>query len=205
MDKSSNSGISSIKKDHLVSGWFIYKLVKSYISNILGVGSRKSKVISGFEIEIEVLSKNLFSIVFFLKNHSVLQFKALVDMVCYDTVGYKKRFCLVYSLLSIRYNTRLHLIISVGSLIKLVSVVSLFKGGFWCEREVFDFFGVYFIKNKDLRRILTDYGFKGYPLRKDFPLTGYIDTYYDDSQKRVCYRNLELSQEYRVFNYKNVW
>jgi NADH-quinone oxidoreductase subunit C len=83
--------------------------------------------------------------------------------------------------------------------------MGIFKGANWLEREIFDFFGIFFHFNRDLRRILTDYGFKGFPLRKDFPLTGYNDTYYDDNQKRICYRNLELSQEYRNFNLTNTW
>jgi len=87
----------------------------------------------------------------------------------------------------------------------LLSVVSLYNSAGWSEREVFDFFGIFFFENKDLRRILTDYGFRGYPLRKDFPLTGYVDVYYDDNQKRICYRSLELSQEYRNFNFKSTW
>jgi NADH-quinone oxidoreductase subunit C len=81
--------------------------------------------------------------------------------------------------------------------------MGIYQSSNWSEREIFDFFGIFFLGNKDLRRILTDYGFKGFPLRKDFPVSGYIDVYYDDNQKRIYYRNLELSQEYRNFNLKN--
>ena len=88
---------------------------------------------------------------------------------------------------------------------EILSLLGLYRVAGWCEREVFDFFGIFFFENKDLRRILTDYGFKGFPLRKDFPLTGFVDSYYDDSQKRICYRTLELAQEYRHFNFKAQW
>lgn len=88
---------------------------------------------------------------------------------------------------------------------QVLSLISLYKSVGWSEREIFDFFGLFFFENNDLRRILTDYGFRGFPLRKDFPLTGYVDSFYDDNQKRVCYRSLELSQEYRNFNFKSNW
>jgi len=91
----------------------------------------------------------------------------------------------------------------IDELSNLFSVVSLYKSANWSEREIFDFFGIFFFGNTDLRRILTDYGFKGFPLRKDFPITGHIDIYYDDNQKRICYRTLELNQEYRSFNLKS--
>jgi NADH:ubiquinone oxidoreductase subunit C len=83
--------------------------------------------------------------------------------------------------------------------------MALFRSANWSEREVFDFYGLFFFENTDLRRILNDYGFKGFPLRKDFPLTGYMDTYYDDNTKKISYRKLELSQEYRNFNFKASW
>ena len=93
----------------------------------------------------------------------------------------------------------------INELSNLFSVIGIYKSANWSEREIFDFFGIFFLGNKDLRRILTDYGFKGHPLRKDFPITGFIDVYYDDNQKRICYRNLELNQEYRNFNLKSSW
>jgi NADH-quinone oxidoreductase subunit C len=81
-----------------------------------------------------------------------------------------------------------------------LSIVSLFNSSMWCEREIFDFFGVFFIYNQDLRRILTDYGFKGFPLRKDFPLSGYIELYYDDSEKKIIFKKIEFTQEFKHFS-----
>ena len=129
----------------------------------------------------------------------------MIDVICYDTLGKKFRFFLVYNLLSPQYNIRLRVITKLNESTKIISLVSLFKSITWSEREIFDFFGIFFFGNKDLRRILTDYGFKGFPLRKDFPLMGFIDIYYDDSQKCICYKSLELSQEYRNFNFSSNW
>jgi len=169
----------------------------------LGEGVTSVKIISGFEIEIKVLPKNIYPLIFFLNKHSLCQFKSIVDIICYDAPGKKNRFSIVYSLLSTKYNLRVQVLSKVSKTEELLSVVSLYNSAGWSEREVFDFFGIFFFENKDLRRILTDYGFRGYPLRKDFPLTGYVDVYYDDNQKRICYRSLELSQEYRNFNFKS--
>merc|ERR1712226_1593891 len=108
MSKGLNKGLI-LKKDCLLSGWFIYKLVKKYIKNVLGVGVKKIKVISGFEIEMEVGLKSFFSIMLFLQKHSILQLKSLMDIICYDTLRSKGRFCIVYSLLSVRFNIRMYL------------------------------------------------------------------------------------------------
>ena len=124
-------------------------------------------------------------------------------MICYDTPKLKSRFTLIYNLLSVQYNFRCQVLTKVQELTNVFSIMGIFKSANWSEREIFDFFGILFLVNKDLRRILTDYGFQGFPLRKDFPLTGYVDVYYDDNQKRICYRSLELTQEYRNFNFKN--
>lgn len=132
------------------------------------------------------------------------QFKLLMDIVCYDIPSITYRFSLIYNLLSIKYNIRIRVLTKINELSELFSLMGLYQGSGWFEREIFDFFGVFFC-NKDLRRILTDYGFNSYPLRKDFPVVGYIDIFFDDNQKRICYRNLELNQEYRNFNLKNCW
>jgi len=145
----------------------------------------------------------IYPIIFFLSKHSLCAFKSLVDMICYDTPKLKSRFTLIYNLLSVQYNFRCQVLTKVQELTNVFSIMGIFKSANWSEREIFDFFGILFLVNKDLRRILTDYGFQGFPLRKDFPLTGYVDVYYDDNQKRICYRSLELTQEYRNFNFKN--
>jgi NADH dehydrogenase (ubiquinone) Fe-S protein 3 len=196
---------NTLEKNYTLASWFFNKTIIHIISKIMGVGIQKVSVVSGFDIVIEVLNKNAYPMMFFLSNHTLWQFKTLIDIICYDVPKKTYRFSLVYNLLSIHYNLRVHLVTKINELSKALSVLGLYKAACWFEREVFDFFGVFFLGNKDLRRILTDYGFKGFPLRKDFPFTGYIDVYYDDNQKRICYRNLELSQEYRNFSLKSSW
>ena len=171
----------------------------------MAVGIKKATIISGFEIVIEVIAKNVYPIILFFKNHTICQFKTLIDIICYDTPKKNYRFSVIYNCISVQYNLRSRIITKINELTNIFSIISIYKSANWSEREIFDFYGIFFFLNKDLRRILTDYGFKGFPLRKDFPLTGYLDIYYDDSQKRICYRNLELSQEYRNFNLKNCW
>ena len=160
---------------------------------------------SGFDIVIEISSKDLYSIIYFFNKHTLCQFKTLIDIICYDKIKSSYRFTLIYNLLSIKYNLRIRILMQVNELMSVFSVVGLFNSANWLEREVFDFFGIFFYNNLDLRRILTDYGFNGFPLRKDFPLSGYFDIYYDDNQKRICYKNLELSQEYRNFKLRTTY
>lgn len=191
------------KRILLVQSWFINQQIINLLYKIMGVGIKKVSIVSGFDIVIEVLFKNLYAIILFLNKHTICQFKSLIDIVCYDTLKKNYRFSLVYNFISFKYNLRLRVITKINEFSNIFSVVGLFKSACWSEREIFDFFGIFFIANKDLRRILTDYGFKGFPLRKNFPLSGYIDIYYDDNQKRICYRNLELTQEYRNFSLKS--
>jgi NADH dehydrogenase (ubiquinone) Fe-S protein 3 len=194
-----------LRKNYMLASWFFNKIIISIISKIMGVGIKKACVVSGFDIVIEVVNKNIYPTLFFLSNHTLWQFKSLVDIVCYDVPKKKNRFSLIYNLISIHYNLRLRIMTKINELNNIFSVVGLYKSANWSEREIFDFFGIFFWGNKDLRRILTDYGFKGFPLRKDFPLTGYVDVYYDDNQKRICYRSLEVTQEYRNFGLKSSW
>jgi NADH:ubiquinone oxidoreductase subunit C len=168
------------------------------------VGIRRIQIVSGLEIEIDTLSKNLYPLNLFLKKHTLTQFRSMIDVICYDTPSQQHRFGIVYNLLSVNYNLRVRVVSKISESLSLLSLVSLFKSISWSEREIFDLFGIFFILNNDLRRILTDYGFKGFPLRKDFPLTGFIEAYYDDNQKRICYKNIELAQEYRNFKIKSI-
>jgi NADH/F420H2 dehydrogenase subunit C len=129
----------------------------------------------------------------------------LVDILVVDYPGREKRFSLVYCLLSLKYNVRIKVKISIDELTSVNSITNIYKSSCWMEREVWDMNGIFFENHPDLRRILTDYGFEGYPLRKDFPLSGYTEVRYDDSQKRVVSESLEMSQEYRVFNFNSSW
>jgi NADH/F420H2 dehydrogenase subunit C len=138
-------------------------------------------------------------LLFTLNKHTLFQYKQLVDIACYDFPGKKYRFSVNYILYSFKYNTRLIVIVKTNEVIPLPSITSLFKSANWLEREVWDLYGVFFDAHPDLRRILTDYGFSGHPLRKDFPLTGFVEVYYNDSKKRLRYEPVELAQEYRTF------
>lgn len=191
--------------NYILACWFFNKTVINIVSKILGVGIQKASVVSGFDIVIEIINKNIYPILLFLSNHTLWQFKSLVDIICYDMPKKLYRFSLIYNLVSVHFNLRIRIVTKINELTSLFSVAGLYKSANWSEREIFDFFGIFFWGNKDLRRILTDYGFKGFPLRKDFPLTGYVDVYYDDNQKRICYRNIELTQEYRNFSLKSSW
>jgi len=117
----------------------------------------------------------------------------------------KNRFEVIYNLLSISYNSRITVSVSVDEKTPIDSVTPIFSGADWLEREVWDMFGIFFLGHKDLRRILTDYGFKGHPLRKDFPLTGYVEVRYSDSEKRVITEEVSLTQDYRTFIFDNNW
>lgn len=199
------SDLKKKKVNYLIKTWFLSVQIHRTLQNILGGGIYNIKVVQGFELVIETVAKNLYPLIHFLNKHTLTRLESLIDLICYDRPGDKYRFCLAYNLLSIKFNYRLRLVSKIDELSTVFSVMGLFKSANWSEREVFDFFGIFFFGNKDLRRILTDYGFKGFPLRKDFPVTGYIDVYYDDNQKRICYRKLELSQEYRNFHFGTKW
>lgn len=154
---------------------------------------------------LETNERSLQNLFFLLRDCEALLFKLLVDIFVVDYPGNNKRFCLIYSLLSLKYNTRLHVKLYVDEFSAVPSCTNIFKVGSWMEREVWDMSGIFFENHPDLRRILTDYGFEGYPLRKDFPLSGYKEVRYDDSQKRVISEHVEMAQEYRVFHFKSSW
>ena len=139
-----------------------------------------------------------------LKNHFNYQFKMLTCISCIDYLKNLNRFYLVYELLSLKYNSRVRLKILANELAKVDSIENVFLGATWWESEIWDMFGVYF-NQKNLTRLLTDYGFKGYPLRKDFPLTGFSELQYNFVKTKVTYKKIELSQEFRTFTYESPW
>uniref|UniRef100_A0A385KE79 NADH dehydrogenase [ubiquinone] iron-sulfur protein 3 n=1 Tax=Leiosporoceros dussii TaxID=263836 RepID=A0A385KE79_9EMBR len=147
----------------------------------------------------------LFKLLRLLKHHTNTRFQVLIDICGVDYPSRKQRFEVVYNLLSIRYNSRIRVQSSVNEITPICSVVGLFPSAGWWEREVWDMFGVYFSNHPDLRRILTDYGFEGHPLRKDFPLSGYFEVRYDDSEKRVVSEPIEMTQEFRYFDFASPW
>uniref|UniRef100_A0A2I8B6M3 NADH dehydrogenase [ubiquinone] iron-sulfur protein 3 n=1 Tax=Mielichhoferia elongata TaxID=67235 RepID=A0A2I8B6M3_9BRYO len=147
----------------------------------------------------------LFQLLWFLKYHTNTRFQVLIDIGGVDYPSRKQRFEVVYNLLSIQYNSRIRVQTSVDEITPICSAVNIFPSAGWWEREVWDMFGVYFSDHPDLRRILTDYGFEGHPLRKDFPLSGYVEVRYDDSEKRVVSEPIEMTQEFRYFDFASPW
>lgn len=153
-----------------------------------------------------IVKKSVFlNLITYLKMHSFSQVKQFVDLCVVDNPSSSRRFTLVYSFLSICWNFRVNILFSVSEVELVPSVSSLYPSAIWAEREAFDLFGLFFSGHPDLRRILTDYGFKGFPMRKDFPLTGYVEVRFDDEQKRVLYEPLELAQEFRTFDFSSPW
>jgi len=161
--------------------------------------------ISKSEICIYTKPEYLIKLMTFLKYYTNSQFKQLSEITAIDFPDKKKRFEVVYILLSVQFNTRLVIKVCVDELTSVPSIVEIFPSAGWAERETWDMFGVFFSGNPDLRRILTDYGFEGYPLRKDFPLSGYVEVRYDSAKKRVVCEPLEMTQEFRLFDFTSPW
>jgi NADH/F420H2 dehydrogenase subunit C len=157
------------------------------------------------ELTLNVPSSHIVPILRFLRDHTNCQFKTLIDICAVDYPEREARFEVVYNLLSIRYNTRIRVKTSVNEITPIESCASVFKAGNWYEREAWDLYGVFFSNHPDLRRILTDYGFEGHPLRKDFPLSGYVEVRYDEIKKRVICEPTELAQEFRNFDFSSPW
>ena len=157
------------------------------------------------ELNISVAPSNIASFVEFLRSDNRCKFSTLVDITCVDYPDRTKRFDVVYHLLSMYQNHRIRLKVSIRESESIHSIVSVHPSANWFEREVFDMFGILFRDHPDLRRILTDYGFQGFPLRKDFPTTGYNEVRYDEVQKKVVYEPVSLTQEYRQFDFMSPW
>ncbi|XP_022917816.2 NADH dehydrogenase [ubiquinone] iron-sulfur protein 3, mitochondrial-like [Onthophagus taurus] len=171
----------------------------NYCAQILPKFIQKVQITKGDELEICIVPEGILPVLQFLKDHQNAQFASLCDVTAIDVPSREYRFEIFYNLLSLRFNSRIRVKTYTDELSPLDSCVCIFEGANWHEREIWDMFGIYFLNHPDLRRILTDYGFQGHPLRKDFPLSGYIEVRYDDEKKRCVYEPLELSQEFRRF------
>jgi NADH-quinone oxidoreductase subunit C len=157
------------------------------------------------ELNVDVTPANISGFVDFLRTDPNCQFSSLVDITAVDYPDRAKRFDVVYHFLSMYQNHRIRLRVSIREDEMVPSVSHVHPSANWFEREVFDMFGILFSGHPDLRRILTDYGFRGHPLRKDFPTTGYTEVRYDELQKRVVYEPVKLVQEYRQFDFMSPW
>ncbi len=166
--------------------------------------------VTGFEIaygELTVHAKaaDIVKVATYLRDATVCQFSSIIDVTAVDWPQREQRFDVVYHLLSPRLNTRIRVKVRTDEVTPVPSIIEVYRGADWFEREAYDLYGVLFTGHPDMRRILTDYGFEGHPLRKDFPLTGYVEVRWDDEQKRVVYDKVALNQEFRTFDFLSPW
>ena len=176
----------------------------AYLAGNLGPKLVRFHVALG-ELTIEVKRDSIHDVVLFLRDDDRCRFASLIDICGVDYPERDERFDVVYHFLSPWLNHRIRIHVSAGAETPVPSIVDLYPGANWFEREAFDLYGILFEGHPDLRRLLTDYGFQGHPLRKDFPLTGFVELRYDDELKRVVYEPVKLMQEYRNFDYLSPW
>ena len=157
------------------------------------------------ELVVSARADTIVKLLVFLRDDQNCQFKQLMDVTAVDHPDREARFDVVYNLLSLKHNQRVRVKTAAEEGVPVPSATSVFNSANWFEREVWDLFGIFFSDHPDLRRIMTDYGFEGHPLRKDFPLTGYVEVRYDADQKRVVYEPVKLTQEYRSFDFMSPW
>jgi len=176
------------------------KLINSELTSKI-----KKTTINFNELLIDTNEEELINVIIFLKSHDKLKFKQLIDIAGVDYPEEEKRFSLIYLLLSHEQNIRIKVSINFEIEKKIPSITKIYPSANWMEREVFDMYGIDFTDHPDLRRILTDYNFKGHPLRKDFPLTGFNEVRYSEKEKKVIYEPVKLEQNYRDFDFESPW
>ena len=174
------------------------------INSSLTTVIKKSEVKFG-QLYIYINIEDLVSTILFLKANDKCRFRQLIDITAVDYLGQEKRFKIVYLLLSHEFNQRIVLSYFISENEKISSLTKIFPSANWMEREIFDMYGVKFNDHPDMRRILTDYGFEGHPLRKDFPLTGFNEVRYSEKEKKVIYEPVKLEQNYRNFDFESPW
>ena len=176
------------------------KIINSELSTKI-----KGSKIKHNQIYLNISDVDLIDVMLFLKTNKSTKFKQLIDITAVDHIEKEKRFKIVYLLLSHEFNHRIQVDFSINENDLISTLVSLFPAANWMEREVFDMYGIKFKDHPDLRRILTDYGFEGHPLRKDFPLTGHTEVRYSETEKKVIYEDVKLEQNYRNFDFESPW
>ncbi len=157
------------------------------------------------ELTVTANARDIVLVMRFLRDDPRCQFWNITDVTAVDWPGRERRFDVVYHLLSPKHNVRLRVKVETDETTPVDSIIEVFPGANWFERETYDLYGVIFTGHPDMRRILTDYGFEGHPLRKDFPLTGFVEVHYDDELKRVVYAPVRLAQEFRNFDFLSPW
>jgi len=181
----------------------IYDLEKVVNSGL--TTSIQSSRIKFDQLTIEIQAENINKIILFLKNNEKCKFKQLIEITAVDFPEREKRFMLVYILLSHENNLRIIINTNIKEKTSVPSITKIFPSANWMEREVFDMYGIVFNQHPNLKRILTDYKFEGYPLRKDFPLTGHNEVRYNEDRKKVIYEPVKLEQNYRDFDFESPW
>jgi NADH-quinone oxidoreductase subunit C len=161
--------------------------------------------VSHGELTLATTAEHIVNVLKFLRDDERCQFWCIIDVTAVDWPERERRFDVVYHLLSPKQNRRIRLKLEVDEQTRVPSVIEVFPGANWFEREAYDLYGIVFTGHPDMRRLLTDYGFEGHPLRKDFPLTGFVEVRYDDEQKRVIYEPVQLTQEFRSFDFLSPW
>lgn len=182
----------------------ILKELGEYVQLKLGTAVHASAVRYG-ELTLSVGREDIAPVLRFLRDDGRCRFEVLIDICGVDYPERTQRFEVVYHLLSPRLNQRIRVKLSTDEATPVASAVEIFAAANWFEREAYDMYGILFTGHPDLRRLLTDYGFQGFPLRKDFPLTGYVEVRYDDEKKRVVYEPVKLTQEFRNFDFESPW
>jgi NADH-quinone oxidoreductase subunit C len=178
--------------------------IAARVSEVLGARIHTQEV-AFEELTITVSAEQIVAVVTLLRDDPELQFVSFIDLCGVDWPGRETRFDVVYHLLSPRKNHRVRIKVQTDAATAVPSISDVFPGATWFEREAYDFYGILFSGNPDFRRILTDYGFRGHPLRKDFPLTGFVEVRYDTKARRVVYEPVKLPQEYRNFDFLSPW
>jgi NADH-quinone oxidoreductase subunit C len=178
--------------------------LSAYLADRLGPPMISSRVALG-ELSIEVDREQLIPTLELLRDDPNCRFGCLIDICGVDYPERERRFDVVYHLLSPKHNLRIRVESETDETTPVPSIIEVFPGADWFERETYDLYGIVFTGHPDMRRILTDYGFEGYPLRKDFPLTGFVEVRYDDELKRVVYEPVRLAQEFRTFDFLSPW
>lgn len=178
--------------------------LKDHIEAQLGEAIN-SAVIENGELTLEARRAEIVKVISFLRDDPICKFSSLIDICGVDYPSRERRFDVVYHMLSMAHNTRIRIKVMTDEIVPVHSITSLFPNADWYEREAFDMYGILFENHPDLRRILTDYGFEGYPLRKDFPLSGFVEVRYDEERKAVVYEPVNLPQEYRSFDFMSPW
>jgi len=174
------------------------------IANALAGSVTGTAVVRG-ELTLQAKAADIVKVATYLRDATPCQFSCIIDVTAVDWPSREQRFDVVYHLLSPRLNQRVRVKVMTDEVTPVPSLIEVYRGADWFERETYDLYGVLFTGHPDMRRILTDYGFEGHPLRKDFPLTGFVEVRYDDEAKRVKYEPVRLAQEFRTFDFLSPW